>query len=72
MSLNGLYLGNPSADSILFVHMERTYIEAVQSGVNFDFSQVNKKEKSFEILRNYLYKKHLFNVLFVFHREKDR
>ena len=38
MSMYGLYLYNPSANSIYLSHMERTYIGAVQGGVNFDIS----------------------------------
>ena len=45
MSLYGLYLRNPSTDTIRFLHMERRYIRAVQRGDHFDFSQKLKKEK---------------------------
>ena len=48
MSLYGLYLRNPSRDLILLLHMERTYIEAVQRRVNFDFSGKLKKWEFFE------------------------
>ena len=43
MSLYGLYLRNPLTDLILLLHMERTYIGAVQRRVNFDFSRKLKK-----------------------------
>ena len=48
MNLYGLYLSNPSTDSILLLHMERTYTRAIQQGVNFEFSQ--KLEKKWDIL----------------------
>ena len=38
MSLYGLYLSNPSTDLILLLYMERTYIGAVQRGIDIDFS----------------------------------
>ena len=46
MSLYGLYLRNPSTDLIFLLHMERTYIGAVQRRVNFDFSWKLKNENS--------------------------
>ena len=39
MSLYGLYLRNPSTDLIFLLHMERTYIGAVQRRDDFDFSR---------------------------------
>ena len=48
MSLYGLYLRNPSIDLIFLLHMERTYIGAVQRRVNFDFSRKLKKWEFFE------------------------
>ena len=46
MSLYGLYLPNPSTDSIFLWHMERTYIGAAQQGANFGFSLKFRNEKS--------------------------
>ena len=37
MSLYGLYLGNPSRDAILLLHMKRTYIGSVQRALCFFF-----------------------------------
>ena len=48
MSLYGLYLRNPSTDLIFLLHLERTYIGAVQRRVNFDFSWKLKKWEFFE------------------------
>ena len=42
MSLYGLYLSNPSTDLIFLLHMERTYIWAVQWGVNFNFIEIER------------------------------
>ena len=39
MSLYGMYVPNPSMDLIFLLHMERTYIRAVQRWVNHDFSR---------------------------------
>ena len=33
----GLYLNNPSTESIFILHMERTYIGAVRKRIYFDF-----------------------------------
>ena len=49
MSLYSLYFSNPSKDLIFLLHKERTYIGAVQQGVNFDFS---RKLKIWEIIEN--------------------
>ena len=51
MSLYGLYLRNPSIDLIFLLHMERTYIGAVQRRVNFDFSGKLKKWEFFEKIK---------------------
>ena len=37
MSLHGLFLGSPSMNSILLLHMKRTYIGAVQRGIVLTF-----------------------------------
>ena len=46
MSLYGLYLRNPSTDLIFLLHMERTYIGAVQRRVNFDFFIENGRNEN--------------------------
>ena len=43
MTLYGPYLSNTSTESILFLHMERSYIGAVQVGC-FLFSQKLEKK----------------------------
>ena len=48
MSLYGLYLRNPSTDLIFLLHMERTYIGAVQRRFNFDLFRKLKKWEFFE------------------------
>ena len=48
MCLYGLYLRNPSTDFISLLHMERTYIWAVQRDVNFDFSWILRKWEIYE------------------------
>ena len=53
-SLYGLYLRNHSTDLIFLLHMERTYIGAVQRRVNFDFFQKLRKWEFFEKMYNFL------------------
>ena len=44
-SLCGLYFGNLSTESILVLHMERTYIGVVHKRINFElFLKVEKRE----------------------------
>ena len=51
MSLHGLYLGSPSAESIFALHMERTYIGAVHKMINFHF--YSWKLKKWEIFKKW-------------------
>ena len=60
MNLYCLFLSNPSADLVFLFYMERTYIRAVQQGVNFDFSRKLKEWKIFEITWNILYRLAIF------------
>ena len=60
MSLYGLSLSNPSMDSIPVLHMERTYIGAVQRGIIFLY--ILKIEKSQKLLQLVT----CFNNIFMF------
>ena len=64
MSLYGLYLSNPSRDSVLFLDIERTYAGAVQREVNFDFSW--KLKKKIDII-DFLYRLAIFMSLYGLH-----
>ena len=71
MNLYGLYLCNQSTDSLLRLHMERTYIKVVQrgrgGGLILIFLENWKKSELFEIMWNFLYKLTIFHEFYTAH-----